>query len=132
MHPYPQLYSAHASGGAAGDVALESSGLSALTTAPPAEFDGPGDRWSPGTLLVGAVADCIVLGFRAVARASRFDWNSLECGVDGTLERLEGASRFTRITVQATLRVLAGTDHDRAVKLLEKAERRLEPTVISG
>ena len=46
MHPYPHLYTVHATAEPTGDVPLNSPGLPALPTAPPAEFDGPGDRWS--------------------------------------------------------------------------------------
>ena len=144
MHPYPHLYTVQATAEPTGDVPLTAAGLPAIATAPPAEFDGPGDRWSPETLLCGAVADCFLLSFRAVARASKLDWNSLDCSVDGKLERVDGRTFFTEIVVRATLRVPAGTDQDRATKLLEKAEhvclvsnslvaqRRLDPTVIVG
>jgi peroxiredoxin-like protein len=142
MHPYPHLYSTEARAEPTGDVALAASGLPTLATAPPAEFDGPGDRWSPETLLVGAVADCFVLSFRAVARASKLDWTVLECRVEGKLDRVEGVTRFTEIVVRPNLRVPAGTDPERAQKLLEKAEhvclisnslnaqRRIEATVV--
>jgi organic hydroperoxide reductase OsmC/OhrA len=144
MHPYPHHYTVQGRAEATGDVPIVAPGLPALTTAPPAEFDGPGDRWSPETLLCAAVADCFLLSFRAIARASKLEWNGLECSVDGTLDRVEGKSRFTEIVVTATLRVPAATDRDRAVKLMEKAEhgclitnslvsvRRLDPTVIVG
>ena len=113
-------------------------------TAPPAEFDGPGDRWSPETLLVAAVADCFLLSFRGVARANKFDWHSLECSVEGTLDRVEGRTRFTRMAVRATLRVPAGTDEAKARQLVERAEhvclisnslvagRSVEATVVAG
>jgi peroxiredoxin-like protein len=144
MHPYPHLYAVHARAEATGDVDLDAESLPTLKTAPPLEFDGPGDRWSPETLLCAAVADCFVLSFRAVARASKLDWQSVEASVEGKLDRVEGKSRFTEIVVRATLRVPAGTDHQRAEKLMEKAEqvclisnsllaeRRLEPTVVVG
>jgi organic hydroperoxide reductase OsmC/OhrA len=144
MHPYPHLYTVQATAEPTGDVPLTAAGLPAIATAPPAEFDGPGDRWSPETLLCGAVADCFLLSFRAVARASKLDWNSLDCSVDGKLERVDGRTFFTEIVVRATLRVPAGTDQDRATKLLEKAEhvclvsnslvaqRRLDSTVLVG
>ena len=144
MHPYPHQYTVSAQAEATGDVALSSAGLPTLQTAPPPEFDGPGDRWSPETLLCAAVADCFVLSFRAIARASKLDWTALECRVEGTLDRVEGKTRFTVITVHATLRVPAGTEQERAKKLMEKSEhaclisnslvadRRLEPTVVVG
>lgn len=144
MHPYPHQYTVHVSAEPTGDVPLNSAGLPTLATAPPVEFDGPGDRWSPETLLCGAVADCFVLSFRAVARASKLEWTALEARVEGKLDRVDGRTFFTEFVVHATLRVPAGTDHDRAAKLMAKAEhvclvsnslvaqRRLEPTVVAA
>jgi len=144
MHPYPHLYTVEARADATGDVEISGDKLPTLATAPPAEFDGPGDRWSPETLLCAAVADCFVLSFRSVARASRLDWTSLDCRATGTLDRVEGTSRFTEIVVAATLRVPTGTDQERASRLMAKAEhlclisnsllagRRLVPTVVVG
>jgi organic hydroperoxide reductase OsmC/OhrA len=122
MHPYPHLYSVEASARPEGDVPVTSAGLPALSTAPPAEFDGPGDRWSPETLLVAAVADCFLLSFRGVARANKFAWDSLECAVEGKLDRIEGRTHFTHIVVRATLRAPAGTDEAKAVQLMQRAE----------
>ena len=45
MHPYPHVYTVQTTGAPEGDVPLSSPGLPVLATAPPAEFDGPGDRW---------------------------------------------------------------------------------------
>ena len=144
MHPYPHQYTVHASAEPTGDVPLNATGLPTIASAPPVEFDGPGDRWSPETLLCAAVADCFVLSFRAVARASKLEWTSLEAKVEAKLDRVEGRTYFTEFVVHATLRVPAGTDPQRATKLMEKAEhvclvsnslvaqRRLEPTVIAG
>ena len=123
---------------------VTSAGLPALATAAPVEFDGPGDRWSPETLLVAAVADCYLLSFRGVARANKFAWQSLECAVEGTLNRIEGKTRFTHVVVRATLRVPTGTDETKAVQLMQRAdhvclisnslvaERRVESTVLVG
>ena len=142
MHPYPHLYTVHARADSTGDVDIDAERLPTLKTAPPVEFDGPGDRWSPETLLCAAVADCFVLSFRAIARASKLEWQSVEARVEGRLDRVENKSRFTEMVVHATLRVPAGTDVERAAKLMEKAEqaclisnsllaqRRLEPTVV--
>jgi len=144
MHPYPHLYTVQASANPAGDVPVSSAGLPALNTAPPAEFDGPGDRWSPETLLVAAVADCFLLSFRGVARANKFAWDSLECSVEGKLDKVAGKAHFTHYAVRATLRVPAGTDETKARQLLERAEhvclisnslvgqRSLAPTVVIG
>lgn len=123
MHPYPHRYTVSAAAAPEGDVALESPRLPAIASAPPAEFDGPGDRWSPETLLAAAVADCFVLTFRAIARAGKLPWVSLACEVEGTLERVDRVSRFTRFQVRARLRVPAGGDAEQARGLMERAEQ---------
>jgi organic hydroperoxide reductase OsmC/OhrA len=123
MHPYPHLYQVSASGGEAGPVTVRSSGLPDMATAPPPQFGGPGDAWSPETLLRAALGDCCVLTFGALARAARFEWRELACRFDGVLERVDGVSRFTGYTTVATLSVAPGTDIARAHSLLERAER---------
>lgn len=122
MHPMPHHYTVSAAAHSEGPVRLDSPGLAGIESAPPREFDGPGDRWSPETLLTAAVVDCFVLSFRAIARASKLEWLELACTTQGTLERVEGKNRFTKFLTAATLRVPAGTDPERARRLLEKAE----------
>lgn len=123
MEDFPHRYVATARAQAEGTIALESPGIPSLDTEAPASFGGPGDRWSPETLLVGAVADCFILTFRAVARASKIEWLSLECEAEGTLDRIEKSIQFTAIRVRASLRVPAGTDRERAQRILERTER---------
>ena len=122
MQDLPHHYHISASAETTGNIMLKADDLPQLVTAPPAEFGGPGDQWSPETLLVGAVADCFILTFRAIARASKLEWTNLECSAEGVLERVERVTRFTAFTVNARLTVPAGTDADKAQRLLEKAE----------
>jgi organic hydroperoxide reductase OsmC/OhrA len=122
VQPYPHVYTVGAKAGSAGDVVLSAATLPDLATAAPPEFDGPGGRWSPETLLCAAVADCFILSFRAYARASRFEWQHLDCNVVGTLERVDGVARFTRFATHATLRLAPGADADKGRLLLDKAE----------
>jgi organic hydroperoxide reductase OsmC/OhrA len=123
MQAYPHHYAVDASAQATGDVTLSATGLPPLQTAPPPQFDGPGDRWSPENLFVAAVADCLVLTFRAVARASNLPWTVLRCTAEGQLERVEGVTHFTQMALLARLTVPPGTDTDKARRLLEKAEK---------
>ena len=122
MQPFPHHYAVAARAETQGDVALESARLPALDSAPPAEFGGPGDRWSPETLFVAAVADCFVLTFRAIAGVSRFPWLSLSCDVKGTVDRVDRVTQFTELTVNARLRIPAGGNEEQARRLLAKAE----------
>jgi organic hydroperoxide reductase OsmC/OhrA len=122
MHPYPHLYVVSASGQPTGTVPVSSPQLVEISTAPPAEFGGPGDLWSPETLLCASVADCFILTFRAVARAAKLSWTELSCRVDGTLDRAEGVTSFVSYVTHATLTIADPDDADKARQLLEKAE----------
>jgi len=123
MQPFPHTYQVSAEAGVEGDVAVAAAGLPSFASASPPEFDGPGGRWSPESLLCSAAASCFILTFRAVARASKFDWGHLSCRVEGTLERKDGATQFTRVATHAILSVDAAADRATAQRLLEKAER---------
>ena len=123
MQAFPHRYSVAAAASAVGDVTLEGERLPPLHSAPPTEFDGPGDRWSPETLLVAAVADCFVLTFRAIAHLSKLSWISLTCDVAGTVDRVEHVTQFTGFVVRARLRVPDGTNEAQARRLLAKAEQ---------
>lgn len=122
MHPFPHRYLVNATMRPGGDVPLSTEGVRVIETAPPKEFDGPGNQWSPEGLLTAAVADCFMLGFRAIAAASKYEWVSLESRTEGTLDRVEGKMRFTRFETHAKLSVPATADVERGKKLLEKAE----------
>jgi organic hydroperoxide reductase OsmC/OhrA len=122
VHPYPHQYLASAAGNPAGVVTVTSPQLPDIETAPPPEFDGPGGIWSPESLLSAAVADCFILTFRGASRAAKFEWLTLECRVQGTLERVDGKSQFTKFVSFATLKVAAGSDIAKARTLLERAE----------
>ncbi|MEP0200648.1 MAG: OsmC family protein [Halioglobus sp.] len=122
MQDLPHLYSVHATAAQDGYVSVKADDLSEIVTAPPAEFGGPGDKWSPESLLVASIADCFILTFRAVSRASKLDWANITCTAEGKLERIERNTQFTQITVKVTLIVPEGTDTEKAERLLHKSE----------
>ncbi len=123
MHPFPHHYVVNAAVRPVGDVPLSADGVRIIESAPPKEFDGPGNQWSPEGLLTAAVADCFILSFRAIAAASKYAWVSLESRTEGTLDRIDGKMRFTRFDTHAKLLLPEGADIERAKKLLEKAEQ---------
>jgi organic hydroperoxide reductase OsmC/OhrA len=123
MQGYPHHYLVSAAGGAEGNVAVSGEGLPDLDTQAPPQFGGPEGVWSPETMLAGAVANCFILSFRAIARASKFTWASLRCDVDGVLDRPERATYFTAFNIHAVLHVPEGANVEMAERLLEKAEK---------
>jgi len=121
MKNLPHHY--HASAITRGDlVRVTSPELSELDTAAPVEFGGPGHRWSPETLFTAAIANCFVLTFKAIARASNLRWAGMECDVETVLDKVDGKMQFTEATVKVTLTVDEADDAERAGKLLQKAE----------
>lgn len=123
MHPFPHHYRVRVGAMPEGELRLGSEGLAELRSLPPPEWGGPGGYWSPETLLLAAVGDCTMLTFRAIAKAARFEWRELTADVEGVMERIEGNSRFTRVTTRVRLVVPPGSNAAKARQLLEKAER---------
>jgi peroxiredoxin-like protein len=142
MKPLPHVYEVVLSGAPTGYATLSTEGVPELRLAPPRDFDGPGDAWSPEHLLLAAVETCFMFTFRAVAQASRFEFLSLELLGRGTVDRKEGVTRFTEIVLRPRLRLSMGTDRERAMRMLEKGEKaclvtaslstavRLEPEIV--
>jgi len=123
MQDLPHKYTVAANADVESYVTVSSEGLADLETAAPAEFGGPVDAWSPETLLVAAIADCFILTFRAIARASRLEWISLSCDVTGKLDKLDRVTQFAGFDINATLTVPGGSDEKKAHRLMENAER---------
>ena len=123
MQPLPHHYRVDATAQAEGTVTVSAAGLPVLVTSPPAEFGGPGNQWSPETLFVAAAVDCFILTFRAVAQASKLAWRELTCRGEGVLDRVDGVTRFKGISLHAQLALPAGSEADRAKRLLTKAEK---------
>jgi peroxiredoxin-like protein len=122
MDPLPHHYRVSGSARNDSNVTLKVADLPEIISSPPLEFGGPGGQWSPETLLVAAVADCFILSFRAIAKASHMEWTELLCEASGTLNREDRVTHFTHMTVSAVLTVPSGTDTEKAEKLLHKAE----------
>jgi uncharacterized OsmC-like protein len=123
MHPFPHQYRVRIGIRPEGEVNLDADGLPQIRSLPPPEWGGPGGYWSPETLLLAALGDCTLLTFRAIAKASRFEWREISAEVEGKLERIEGNSRFTEIVLRVRLVGPPGTDAARARQLLEKSEK---------
>jgi len=144
MKPLPHVYDVHLAGGPTGYAHLSLPGVPELRAAPPRDFDGPGDAWGPEHLLLAAVEACFLFTLRAVAQASRVEFTALELSASGTVDRAGGGLRFTEIVLRPRLTLGPDADRDRAVRVLEKAEKtclvsaslatpiRLEPEIVAG
>lgn len=123
MQPLPHRYEVHLSGGPAGYAELATAGVPPLRTAPPADYDGPGNAWSPEHLLLAAVEGCFLFTLRAIARASKMEFARLEVEAIGTIDKIDGVTRFTEIVLRPTCTVPAGANHERVLSMLEKSKK---------
>lgn len=122
MQQLPHIYHVNAESTSTSQLTSSSKGIPDITVAAPAEFGGPGDQWSPETLLLSAAANCFVLSFRAVARASKLSWVSIQCEAIGKLDKVERVTSFTEITTKVKLVIDDISEKDKAERLLHKAE----------
>jgi organic hydroperoxide reductase OsmC/OhrA len=120
---FPHYYSAHAEAVLFNGVVISSGGVPSLRTAPPPEFGGPGDQWSPETLVVAAIADCIIMTFQSIATAKRFAYKGLACDVQGKLDRQSRVTSFTEFNVRVRLSLPAGAASEQDARaLVERAK----------
>jgi organic hydroperoxide reductase OsmC/OhrA len=120
MKPLPHVYEVTLSGVPKGYATLLTEGV--LKSAPPKDFDGPGDEWSPEHLLLASLESCFMFTFQAIAQASKFDFLSLELSGSGTVDRKDGSTRFTDIVLRPRLALPKGADPERARRMLEKGK----------
>jgi peroxiredoxin-like protein len=122
MKPLPHRYDVRLTGASAGYAELSTPGVPKLQVAPPADYDGPGDAWTPEHLLLASVQACFLFTLRAVARFSKQEFLSLELDATGTVNRIEGVTRFSEIVLRPTITVAAGSDRDRVIHILERSK----------
>ena len=123
MKPLPHRYEANLAGGPSGYAQVSSAGVPVLRTAAPAEFDGPGDAWSPEQLLLASVQSCYLFTLRAVARASHVEFHELQLKAEGIVDRQAGITRFSQITLRPRLSVPPDADPARLQAVLDKTAK---------
>lgn len=122
MENLPHRYQVKSEGLMEGNLTCSAEDLPVIFVAPPQQFDGPGDQWSPEDLLMASVANCLILSFRAIAKASKLEWVSIECETLGTLDKVERKLQFTDILSRVRLLVATAEIKEKAEKTLVKAE----------
>jgi peroxiredoxin-like protein len=110
-------------GGRNGLVSADGIAEPTITFSAPVEFRGESGRWTPEHFLVAAVVSCFVVTFSAMAESSKLNFLSLEVSVEGNLGKVDGKLAFAGVVLRPTLVIVANEDHERGIRLLEKAER---------
>lgn len=93
-----------------------------LAITPPPEFNGPKEFWSPEDLFCASISSCFILTTKALARAKKLEWISIEVKVDAKLEKVEGGLAFSDVTIRPVLTICCTQNADPYLELLKKAK----------
>lgn len=98
-------------------------GLPDIEVASPPQFGGPGGRWTPEHLFVGAATTCWLTTFLAYAERSRLEFVSVEAAGEAIVERGDdGKVSIPRLVLRPRVTVKRDEDRERALKWIRKAE----------
>ena len=97
--------------------------LPSISFSAPPEFLGEAGLWTPEHFLVAAVASCFVSTFSGIAEKSRLEFASFSLDAEGMLDNADGIWRFMEIKLRPVVTVPKEEDRDRAIRLLERAEK---------
>lgn len=93
-----------------------------ITCTPPPEFGGPEDFWSPEDLFCSSISSCFILTTKALARAKKLDWISIDVTSEAKLEKIDGGLKFTHVLISPTLTICCTQNADPYIELLYKAK----------
>lgn len=119
----PHSYKVNANAVKDGRYKVSAENLHEIETAPPENFGGPGNIWSPEDLFVATVANCFLMTFKAVSTLSKLDWLSLDVDAEGILDKVDSKMQFTEVVLNTTLKIQEGGNSERAIRIMEKAEQ---------
>ncbi len=122
MIPLPHRYSVRLRRVDGAEAVLSSGPRPKIAGAPPPEFGGPGDAWSPEHLLLASANLCLMSTFVAVAEKSQLAVASYESKAEGLLDKTPEGMGFTSIVLTVTLEV-AEADRPKAERLMDLAKK---------
>ena len=120
--PFPHRYETGLRWIRGREAALTTDGAPEIAGAPPPQFDGPPERWSPEALLLSAAELCLMTTFLSVAERAKLTVADYQSKTEATLDKTAEGLVFTRVVVRVRLSVYA-EDVTRAKDLLFKAKK---------
>jgi len=95
-----------------------------LTVSARRAFGGDGDAWSPGELLVGAIASSLMSTFAALAEGSRIHLAGCSCSAVGTIGPTEAGWALTNVAVCFDVSVEREADRALVDQLMVEAREK--------
>ncbi|MCM2349240.1 MAG: OsmC family protein [Bacteriovoracaceae bacterium] len=122
MSTFPHIYHTKARGSKDSNLHLTAESLPSLEVAPPVQFGGPEGYWNPEAFFSASVSTCFILTFKAVSRAMKLDWRTLDVNVKAYLDKQDGKLSFTKVEIFPQLEICCEKDVDPFLKALKKSE----------
>jgi organic hydroperoxide reductase OsmC/OhrA len=122
VKPLPHEYETRLIASNSEHATVSAAGVPDLRMAPPAEYGGPGDAWTPEHLLLASVQACFLFTFRAIARISKVEYSNIEVDASGIVDRQDHVTRFTEIVLRPRMRVPVGSDVERLRHVIARVE----------
>ena len=99
------------------------SGAKEAEIGPPVEYGGRPDTLNPEELFVASINSCLMLVFYHFAEKSGVAIESYEADAEGTVEKTRNGLRFTKVSVQAQVKIQATDGAGSLQELAELAEK---------
>jgi organic hydroperoxide reductase OsmC/OhrA len=99
------------------------SGVRQAEIGPPVEYGGSAETLNPEELFVASINSCLMLVFYHFAEKSGVAIESYEAEAEGTVEKTRNGLRFTRVGVQAKVKIQAADIVGELRELTELAEK---------
>jgi organic hydroperoxide reductase OsmC/OhrA len=124
------------------EVRVEVDGKAPLPMSAAPAFRGDGTLWNPEDALVAALSSCHFLSYAALCARSGIEVVAYEDDATGTLDRVDGKTRFTEVTLRPKVTITAASDPAKAKALHARAhdicfiassvafDVRHEPTIV--
>ena len=98
-------------------------GRSAIPASSSPKHGGDGTAWNPEDLLAGALAECYMLTFLALATKTRLQVLDYRGASEAATETVDRVTRVASITLRPTITVAPGTDHAKVQEMFAKAHK---------
>lgn len=102
---------------------LKIEGKPDLDIATPPEFGGPEGIHAPEDLFVASLNACTLATFLTFAERTRTEFTAFECTAEGTLEKVDGQLKFTRIVLRPKVRVPSEREKKHALHALNLVDK---------
>jgi peroxiredoxin-like protein len=103
------------------EVLVQMPGKAPLSLSAAAPFHGDPSLANPEDLLVAALSTCHFLSYAALCARAKIEVLSYEDSAVGTMDRVDGVTKFTEVVLRPRVTVAAGADVEKARALHERA-----------